>query len=280
MKNIVVIASDANRDYAFFIPIAAALWQRVVGYTPRVILVRQPHAEPALGVVVPELANLCGTMGPVDTTSVVAPEGYRSSTAAQVVRLYSALVSPTLAPEDYVLTSDVDMLPLSLGAFWHRGKEVQLHHASAYGGEKWPMCYVGTTAATWHAINGTCSDTKLTDALASVLAEIGTGATHDTAWNADEAILAARLRAWAGPLGVGARADMLNRPGGWPVPDRIDRVVWPEHPEVAGKTDAHCPRPGWSAENWPRIRPILEQLVPDLVPWADDYRARFAQMME
>ena len=66
------------------------------------------------------------------------------------------------------------------------------------------------------------------------------------------------------------------RVGGDLLNDRIDRIRWPEKPSVVGMIDAHLVRPGYTDENWPRVRPLLAQtLSAKSLAWCDDYRAEW-----
>ena len=79
-------------------------------------------------------------------------------------------------------------------------------------------------------------------------------------------------------FGSGLSIKRVNREGRPPV-DRLDRAYWPEHIDISRFTDCHTIRPLWTEANWKRFRPVVEQVIPESLEWADDYIARFREAM-
>src|SRR5690606_5744916 len=83
--------------------------------------------------------------------------GIKDATVSQVVRLYAAAMN--VSEDDYIITSDADMFPLSRDHFNQQGMEgddVHLFYANAYAHMKdsvmYPLCYVGASVRTWRDI--------------------------------------------------------------------------------------------------------------------------------
>ena len=106
----------------------------------------------------------------------------------------------------------------------------------------------------------------------------------DGAWNYDERLLGGMVAAWLGDLGRD-RVHEIPRTfveGEW----RIDRSDWEgalakaeERGSLAGFADAHLLRPGYTEENWPRVRRLLRMaLCSEDIAWVDDYRERWVHV--
>lgn len=263
----VVLSSDLNHDYSFYVPLTAALWRDVVGFRPTVLLTGtcdEWRAHPQGSVALRHAREIGADVhwiGPVS--------GHRSSTVAQVARLYAACLD--LPDDTRLLTADVDMWPLS-DTFRGLGEaEVDLHYGNAYEHEakpKWPICYIGADARTWREIMDVAVE-PLGQVVQLRLDERLGSASAQQAWFHDEEDFARRLTAW--PRYKDRCVSIPRR--GQPPADRIDRSAWPLEPRAAGMVDAHLPRPGW--DKWYQVRPLIKQVAPHLVGWADGYCAEF-----
>ena len=120
-----VIAANSNSDYAFYLPIVAHIWERVVGYMPLVLLVGTAWRSPPPGsrheVVVRALEQLGDK---VKVQMIASDEDFNTAAVAQMSRLYACLVVG-IADDDYLLTTDADLIPLSGAHFnaernWNR----------------------------------------------------------------------------------------------------------------------------------------------------------------
>jgi hypothetical protein len=71
--------------------------------------------------------------------------------------------------------------------------------------------------------------------------------------------------------------QMIERAGAPPF-TRIDRSGWPDHVDsIEGIVDSHVLRPADQPENWPRIRRLIELLIPDQLDFCDEYRERYVK---
>ena len=293
--NRAVIASDSNPDYSFYLPIVSLFW-RLLNYRPLVLLVGSADAwmaDPRLCLAV-ERAREVGA----ELYFLGDFQNVRTSTAAQMARIFGAL-APGVELDEYLLISDMDMVPLGSWIDQAGGDGLTVLYANAYSQSEYvhyPMCYVGARAAVWHDVvmgsydAPTVDLSRLRAALAGALSQAPEDV--DGAWNYDERYLGARIAAWrerpdiAYPLDAQERVSAIIHPvtlvdrdfseGQW----RIDRSSWDEtmarvrkRGSLDGAADAHLPRPGWTEEWWPRILPLLEMALPErFVRWVCEYR--------
>lgn len=292
--NRVVLACDVNPSYAFTIPIACLAWS-VRGYRPLLLLVGEPsewldvrhlrlavHRAREVGAEIYWLGNFSGS---------------RSSTAAQCSRIFAAS-APGIADDDFLTTSDVDMLPVGpwVGGGVDEKKALHLWYSNAYAGSSYvhfPMCFVGAKAKVWREIAGCLAHGERAGgfrpiALVEALEECLQSAPQDNdgAWNHDERWLGNRIEKWAL---TSERLSIQEIPrtfveGEW----RIDRSTWMDDVggmlgTLAGVADAHLPRPCFMADwdaaapnRWSSVRPLFELLFSgEHMKWVDDYRAEW-----
>ena len=112
-----VISANGNADYAFYLPVVAYVWQRIIGYTPLVLLIgtvwQDPPPDSRHAVVLRTLTRLAPD---IKLRVVPCADDVNTAAAAQVARLYSCLVEG-VGPEDFLLTTDADLVPLSRAHF-------------------------------------------------------------------------------------------------------------------------------------------------------------------
>jgi hypothetical protein len=151
-------------------------------------------------------------------------------------------------------------------------KRFHLFYANAYNYEYHCTCHLGATKRVWQEVTKLPEADKIGPNLQVILDKHLTR-QHDSwqAWNLDEIYFTSLLKAWSG---YPKECHMIER-GGAPPSDRIDRSNWPSTVDTSGKTDAHIVRPGYTEENWPRLRPLIAQLLPQHLAWADEYVAQF-----
>ena len=257
-----VFSCDLNQDYAFYLPLTSILWRSLIGYHPVALLVGDAAgwSEGPCGVA----ARECRSVG-CEVRFVQPAEGHRTSTVAQMCRMFAAALP--YEEDRYLLTSDVDMWPLRREFFtavpWESSAHLYYTPAPQY-----PICYIGASVKSWREIVG-IEELNISKQVQRCLDE-GLGVDDDSwqAWIFDEVWLGPRIQAWSGF----PQATLASRHGGPPV-DRIDRSCWRAwKPE---DSDAHMLRPGYTEENWSRVRELFIQLMPDLEDWVDDYRSAF-----
>jgi hypothetical protein len=176
----VVVSSDLNPRYLSAWDVARRMWSVVGGVRPHLVLIAPDDEVP------PALAD-------DPHVHVFEPiPGLHTAFQAQCIRLlYPAL----LETEGAVLTSDVDMVPLSQGYFHEPLSRIDERHFLAYRdvlvprGEI-PICYNAALPAVWSKV----FDVRSPDDVRARLSEWGTGFSYEGihgghGWNADQVIL-------------------------------------------------------------------------------------------
>jgi hypothetical protein len=146
----------------FFAPLVMWAW-RHFGWEPilfyqRSNSSRDEKGEPNNLAYIEDLLDRNGISFPKMVDSI---EGYRSDTITQISRLYASEVHG-MNGDEYLMTGDIDMLPLS--NYWaprHDDITVYGHDLTGYG--HYPICYIGMTAVKWHAVMK-CYDFNINEA--------------------------------------------------------------------------------------------------------------------
>ena len=255
--NYAVVSSTDDPKYAFFLPIVCRLWKEI-GYEPLVLLVRGDWKKAVLDVVL----NECSYYKQEWIYPVV---GFKPSTAAQVSRLY-ATASEEIGADDWVLTSDADMLVFDRSWFIPEkdAAKFTIYGGDAYAGKpRWPICYIGARASTWKSHFSVFSGDNVNSAMGR---ELDKGRVDD--WNLDENI--------AGELITPDRA--VVKPRGWAegrALHRQDRAAW--SPSPGPYFDCHALRPGYAFDNWYKLLSLLRFHAPSLGDWAEGYWRTFVK---
>jgi hypothetical protein len=277
-RRAVVVASDRNWDYTFYMPLTCLFWQRYVGVEPLVLLVGSdeewmdcPSARVALEttreLVRPQIVFL------------KSQPTLEDCTLAQAARLFAAAFVPQ---STYLLTSDMDMWPLSRHALYRNGERpVHLFSADAYGRHQFPLCYVGMPAGLWREVLGI----SRTESVGSQIARIyfdkwgDLKGDRNKAWDWDEKWFTSKLHAWPG---YPDRCQFINRPGSRAglMSGRVDRANWVWNgPDEPGLIDAHLLRPGFGDRNWGLLRELVNAYLPGMERGAEVYRDAFVNAL-
>ena len=256
--NRIVFSSDATPLYAWFLPLTAAMWQSVGKRAPLVLLVGTEEEWRRDRAVILDALLETGA-APV---YVPAIDGWRTDAVAQLARLCAYLL-PGVAPDDDLQTVDVDAWPLQSEAFAPRARDLSVMRPGEWG--LIPIGYIWGRAAAWRELMGLTATT-----IEAALLEIGGAAPG---WGHDESVAPRQFGRFPAD-----RVEIIERPHNCRG-TRLDRDGWPRHPiPLTGYIDAHLLRPGWTDENWPRLRWVLERLLPpERMAWADAYRARYLE---
>lgn len=272
----VVVSSDLNPTYCFFLPIVTELWHSRIGFDVLVLAVGDeaewratPQAQLALDAARERGATV---------KFVKAPAGYRTSTVAQVSRLLGFL---GVDDDRYVLTSDVDMWPLDRAWLNQRSGAFTVLYANAYSSKRWPICYLGGIASTWSDIMRPESR-DISEAVAKLLdSGLGRGASQDSSWNFDETTFARKLSAWSRfrDVGMVSREQVHDLAGRRIDRQDTDKPSWKPPQSIDGLIDAHVGRPGYNDYNWSRYFPILNMaLEKDTCDLLNNYRSKFTRI--
>jgi hypothetical protein len=176
----VLVASDLNPRYLECWPLAAEAWQAVAGLEPVLVLIARESDVP------PELRADA-------RVHVFDPlPGLHTAFQAQCIRLlYPAL----LETDGAVLTSDVDMVPLSARYFHGHARRIGERQFLAYRSmllavNEIPVCYNAALPAVWGEVFGIASLDDVRARLATLGADVhydGTQGGHG--WTTDQLVL-------------------------------------------------------------------------------------------
>jgi hypothetical protein len=146
--------------------------------------------------------------------------GYPSAMVAQVSRLYAALL---VEPDSYLMTSDVDMLPLF--DYWKIHPMVITSWGHDLTGYKhYPICYIGATREKWMEIMDIPEGAKINDMVKQDLDLMPQARCGDPIkeWVVDQDLITEKIN--RSGLFVN-RVDRGSLANGYPV-GRVDRSAW------------------------------------------------------
>ncbi len=218
----VSLAVDAAPTYATFLPVVARMWERL-GYRTIAHLERSPvWTETAFGRLVTAEIERAGVVSvaidPAESLGALGatlPPTIRSA-AANTMRVVRLVAAAHTAPGDFVMTADVDMLPLSRDffaehaaesapvcirrPFYHAWGEASLHlpRSLARGEWRFAMCYAGARTEAWLDMLGLVPG----DSAASMAVLLGTFSPGDSPWDLDERIFSSAVLGRPGSMGA------------------------------------------------------------------------------
>lgn len=208
MTRYVVLATDSAPTYAVWAPVAARLWRRC-GYTP-ILLVEDGPAwrEPAQAVIYDAMIEGAHLGAWIPRTGELT-----IANTMRCARLVAAAV-PGLEPSDFILTSDVDMIPLAPAFFqrtepflvlramfnvWLATKvivnnrpNIDLTHVWA-GNFRFPLCYSGASVEIWREMVPEILVGDPAASLAQLVAGTGAWPAHPDAVDLDERLASFRF---------------------------------------------------------------------------------------
>jgi hypothetical protein len=283
------------RDYQFLLPITCLFWREVVGFDPFVFICGN-WGENERGRIAEGALEYLG----VERCTLPPLEGFGDATLAQNCRQHAAVLP--FPNEAWLMTSDADLWPLQRTWYYQHEaerKDVYCYYANGDHYSSFPTCHVAARACTWRRAYGLDS-TQEFDVTGAVgrslrewvpwkLAQLREGKSalandlNFVTWMSDQWMMTDKLRALPGFEG---RVQYIERVGHPPV-DRIDRGVWPDHPEMLVELvttkralDTHVLRPADQPGNWERVWPLIKQCLPKHADWIEHYRTRYVKSYE
>jgi hypothetical protein len=274
MKKWVVLSCTTNSIYDFFLPIAARLWRRRIGYEPVVVLVghledwKNGHSK----VVHEE----------------VSASQFRVETLLGISRIPDSLVSMGLRqnvsalnfePDDVLLVGDVDLFPVHAESY-HRydssRSPVGVYYADMYGDRYWPAYGISMPIRNWREVMGveiggfreSVERMFSQENLKAVGLWDGLNGWDSRFWTFDERYASYKIKTSRFAKDVALFPSDVDG-------KKPQRAKLPENPDVSKYVDFHCSRPGWNGENWPDIRHALSQMIPEDLAWLDNYVERY-----
>lgn len=264
IKKYVVISVNENPEYQFYIPLVVWAWNKI-GWG--VILIRTAQN--------PDMDALMRKYCSPEVEIWLKNDKYPSAMVAQVSRLYAAIGN---LDENYIMTSDVDMLPLS--DYWKFDPEMitlwgwdltEYHHV--------PMCYVGMKASKWMEVMNITSNDYNELINRDIDSEPNSKSTDSQKlWSLDQDILTDRINSCLTEKNMVHRGVYAN---GYPI-GRVDRSAW--HGNHIHYIDCHMhrslykegPSTNYDRENFMKL---LNKVWPEeSFNWFIKYAEEFAKL--
>lgn len=268
MKKYIVLSVNENPEYLFYLPLVCWAWRKF-GWEPFIFINGLDNQPPIFDFV---YKNTDCRMHNYD--KVFAIDGFQSETITQISRLYAACVFDN--SEDYLMTGDIDMLPLS--DYWKFDeKEITVwgHDLTAY--QHYPICYIGMPVGKWVEVMGLTSR-DYNAMIKRDLNQLPQAKSIDPVirWVTDQDLITQRLNATqfkkiSVPRGTGAN--------GYPI-GRVDRSAWTlNQPQFI---DAHLFRGIYESPTGPKYAATME-LLKKIWPdenwnWFWDYCIEFKKL--
>lgn len=223
MNRTVVVSSNNNKDYLFFIPYIEKAWAKY-GWDLCVLVTHDVDTSTL-------------KVNRKETQVIKLPhiEGLRDATVAQASRLYA---SNYLPKDTLIMTSDMDLIPLS--DYWHPSPD----NVTVYGHDlTWfsffPMGYVAMTGDKWAKYLNCTGDTKADMLRDAKETQIAYSQDWEKWWNFDWDLLTKRLMPHKDSLTLINRGQ-INIAGATLAKGRVDRYniqVTLNQPDLI---DMHC----------------------------------------
>lgn len=273
MTRYVVFSSNQVQSYEFMAPIAAMCWMARTEFKPVCLLTQtREHWDVPTGSVVVDMLERLEVqrhyVGPIT-------EPYRTSVQAQASRQHAA-AHKIFQPDDYIMTMDVDALPIN-GAWFSNvdwSKPCHIRNSTAWQHRWYTTFGFGATVAAWRSFMG-YGPTGDIGALLQKNLDLDLTKERDTMseWFFDEFLWCSRLKVsslW--PDGCQFIARNVST-------DRVDRGCWPDViGDIGGFIDAHVLRPSHKREHWHMVRALLTKLLSaNQLEVVDQYHKRYVE---
>lgn len=275
-RKIAVVSTNDNDDYLFYLPIVSWAWAKlgwgIVFYKPWDYNKRFNLAIETSCSVVPH--QLLWNYSPYPTPDYPLNK-VRDETMAQCSRLYAANMGG-MQDDDLIMTSDVDMLPLS--DYWRGLPDAITCYGRNLSDVHFPICYIQASRKNWVEIMNLSGDTYKD--MFRDLKEFSQSQSDikEEAWCVDQDLITDRLNKQA--------LNRVDRPispyTGYPV-GRVDRSAWERSLEQSERIDAHLPRAGYTDENFAKVKALIKEcflVEENEICWMDEYRKKYISLMD
>lgn len=210
MKKYIILSVNDNVDYMFYTPLTCWAWRKL-GWEP--ILFFNGKPSEAYGFIYG-----MESMIPANTKHLRVEGEYRSDTVTQISRLYG-----TCVVDGYIMTADIDMVPLS--DYWQPNQD----KITVYGHDltdftDYPICYIGMDSLKWADVMN-IKDSDYNKHIKRDLDGLPQAKSTDfyQYWGTDQNHITARLKQY----GL-SNVDFINRgqySNGY-AKGRVDRGTW------------------------------------------------------
>lgn len=276
MKKYIILSVNDNVDYLYYFPLTVWAWRRL-GWEPVTFF------NGDINKVLEILLN-SGVTDVNHLKQVASLEGYRSDTITQVSRLYG-----TCVVDGYIMTGDIDMIPLS--DYWHPDPNkitVYGHDLTGFG--HYPICYIGMDSMKWADVMN-IKDNDFNKWIKRDLDQLPQARSTDfyKYWSTDQDLITDRIKQY----GL-SNVEFVNRgqyANGY-AKGRVDRGIWTlDHEQFI---DCHMHRDIFKAfqnnkhenydtysKKWSDTMRMLEKCFPgENFDWFVDYTKEYAKLTQ
>jgi hypothetical protein len=258
MKRYVVLGVNENPKYLYYLPLVVWAWGEL-GWWP--VIMFTGKQSKITDFVFNEREGFIYDVGEI--------EDYKSETIAQVSRLYAGC----FIHDGYLMTSDVDMLPLS--DYWF----ANISTIDCYGRDltdyHYPICYIGAEAYLWQKVMrlAYAGDpyVTFTQFIKNDLRK------QKNMWTLDQDIITERLLAYGKDKIVHENRGTDKRTG-YPL-GRVDRSNWTlDHKQLI---DAHLPHDILTNDkSFHKVMELLHHVWPqENFKWFLEYHKEFKKLL-
>jgi len=211
MKKYIILSVNDNVDYMFYTPLTCWAWRKL-GWEPVLFFNGRMYSE------IEKLIYNFDFMWRSDQYKLQNVDGYRSDTITQISRLYG-----TCVVDGYIMTGDIDMIPLS--DYWQPNQDkITVYGHDLTGFTDYPICYIGMDSLKWADVMN-IKDSDYNKHIKRDLDGLPQAKSTDfyQYWGTDQNHITARLKQY----GL-SNIDFINRgqyPNGY-AKGRVDRGAW------------------------------------------------------
>lgn len=273
MRRYVVLGVNDNPTYQYYLPIVFWAWRKIewepmLFYSGNIMCKRMDLIAGTFDKLHEDMSIHMKQLYSLKCYPVHI-DGYQSSTISQISRLFAACVNKN--PETILMTSDIDMLPLS--NYWSPsdlnitcyGRDLTDYH--------YPICYCAATPLKW--IQFMLLDGN--DYQESIKIELQWRNKKTNSWLWDQDILTERLNQYGKKL-----LHLVDRGTdprtGYPI-GRVDRSNWRlDHDQLI---DAHLPHDILTNEkSYQKVMELLHHVWPlEDFTWFETYHQQFKKLI-
>lgn len=269
MKKYIVLSVNDNVDYLYFTPLICWAWRKF-GWEP--IVFYHGDRDGFDG----RISDLTFELAGFENMHIIKSiEGYRSDTITQISRLYG---SCAVQDECYLMTGDIDMLPLS--DYWKPDfSKVSVYGHDLTGFGHFPICYIGAPDVAWDTFMDIAYPYDHNFFIKRDLDTLPQAKDPDfyKYWFSDQDLITERLKQYGT-----SKIDFINRGQGSHgyARGRVDRGNggWAlDQPELI---DAHLmQQTHHSEEKIQKLYQLLEHVWPhEDFQWFKDYTVKFKEL--
>lgn len=262
-----ILSCTADDLYSFSMPFAVYGWKLIgvdcIVFVPMDNYDASDSAVFRLGMAMGMCSKIAS--GTEFRRFVAPPE--KVITYAQCIRLYAAAHG---TDADIFITSDADMCVFN-GNFWQQfdyNGAINIIGSDLVPEGQVPMCYIAAPVVGWRhfmQIGVRSAQQCVDDLLAHLEAEHFRG----NYWSKDQETAYHEIHSAPYPIVRHNRA----KPGTQFATCRADRDGWHVTHDII---DAHLPRPGWTPENFAKIKELFAIMYPETDhSWMDEFHAEF-----